>query len=97
MAISNGQTPTLASITGDLERQEKAYYEAYMSKGLLGKNSYNRVLANAYLKHILNMINLKKQDLTDGNLSDKRIHEIKASVDFGNKITWFTIIKILGA
>jgi hypothetical protein len=97
MAISNGQTPTKAAITGDLERQEKAYYKAYMAKGLLGKNSYNRVLANAYLKHILNIINLKVTDITGGKLSDKRIHEIKASLDFGNKITWFTIIKILGA
>ena len=71
MAISNGQTPTKASITGDLERQEKAYYKAFFSKGLLGKNSYNRVLANAYLKHIVEMMNLKKQDLAEGTLSDK--------------------------
>lgn len=62
----------------------------------MGKNSYNRVLANAYLKHILNLINLKKQDLTENNLSDKRIHEIKASIDFGSKLTWLTIIKVLG-
>lgn len=71
MAISNGQTPTKASITGDLERQEKAFYKAFFGKGLLGKNSYNRVLANAYLKHILEMMNLKKQDLAEGTLSDK--------------------------
>lgn len=70
-AISNGQTPTRASITGDLERQEKAYQRAFFDKGFLGKNSYNRVLANAYLKHIVEMINLKKQDLTENNLSDK--------------------------
>ncbi len=96
MAISNGQTPTRASITGDLERQEKAYYRAFFEKGFLGKNSYNRVLANAYLKHIVEMINLKKQDLTENNLSDKRIHEMKASLDFGSKLTWLTIIKVLG-
>lgn len=71
MAVSNGQTPTRASITGDLERQEKAYYRSFFDKGFLGKNSYNRVLANAYLKHIVEMINLKKQDLTENNLSDK--------------------------
>lgn len=71
MAISNGQTPTKASITGDLERQEKAFYKAFFGKGLLGKNSYNRVLANAYLKHILEMMNLKRQDLAEGTLSDK--------------------------
>ena len=96
MAISNGQTPTRASITGDVERQEKAYYRAFFDKGFLGKNSYNRVLANAYLKHIVEMINLKKQDLTENNLSDKRIHEMKASLDFGSKLTWLTIIKVLG-
>lgn len=96
MAIYNKQTPTRASITGDLERQEKAYYRAFFDKGFLGKNSYNRVLANAYLKHIVEMINLKKQDLTENNLSDKRIHEMKASLDFGSKLTWLTIIKVLG-
>lgn len=71
MAISNGQTPTKASISGDLERQEKAYYKSFFGKGLLGKNSYNRVLANAYLKHVLEQMTLKTQDLSKGTLADK--------------------------
>lgn len=95
MAIGNGQTPTKAAITGDLEHAEKDYYEAFFNKGFLGKEAYNRVLANAYLKHIVNMMNLKKQDLTENNLSDKRIHELKASVDFGSKLTTLTILKVL--
>jgi len=95
MAVANGQTPSKASITGDLEKQEKAYYEAFFSKGFLGKDAYNRVLADAYLKHIVNAFNLKKQDLEEGNLSDKRIHELKASLDFGSKLTTMTILKVL--
>jgi len=39
---------------------------------------------------------LKKQDLTENNLSDKWIHEIKANLDFGSKLTFLTIIKVLG-
>lgn len=95
MAIANGQTPTKAAITGDLEKQEKDYYEAFFNQAFLGKEAYNRVLANAYLKHVVNMMNLKKQDLTENNLSDKRIHELKASLDFGSKLTTLTILKVL--
>ncbi len=93
MAINNGQTPTKASITGDLEKQEQAFYKAFYDKGILGKKAYNTVLANAYLKHILEMMNLKKQDLVEGNLKDKRINPLKSSLDFGSKTTWLTIIK----
>ncbi len=95
MAVANGQTPAKASITGDLEKAEKAYYEAFFKKGFLGKDAYNRVLADAYLKHVVNAFNLKKQDLEEGNLSDKRIHELKASLDFGSKLTTMTILKVL--
>lgn len=95
MATKNAQTPTTASISGDLSRQETEYFQAFFDKGYLGKDAYNRVLANGYLKHILNMLNLKKQDLTENNLSDKRIHELKGSLDFGSKITILTVLKVL--
>lgn len=95
MAVANGQTPAKASITGDLEKAEKAYYESFFKKGFLGKDAYNRVLADAYIKHVVNAFNLKKQDLEEGNLSDKRIHELKASLDFGSKLTTMTILKVL--
>ena len=95
MAISNGQTPTKAAITGDLERQEKEYYQSFFDKGFLGKEAYNRVLATGYLKHLVNMFNLKKQDLTENNLADKRIHELKANIDFGSKLTIMTVLKVL--
>jgi len=95
MATKNAQTPTTASISGDLSRQETEYFKAFFDKGYLGKDAYNRVLANGYLKHILNMMNLKKQDLTENNLSDKRIHELKGSLDFGSKITTLTVLKTL--
>ena len=36
--------------------------------GLLGKDAYNTVLANGYLKHVVEMLNLKKQDISEGNL-----------------------------
>lgn len=61
MAVANGKTPSKASITGDLERQQKEYFEAFFDKGFLGKDAYNRVLANGYLKHLVNMFNLKKE------------------------------------
>lgn len=95
MATKNAQTPTRASISGDLSKQETEYFKAFFDKGYLGKDAYNRVLANGYLKHILNMLNLKKQDLTEKNLSDKRIHELKGSLDFGSKITTLAILKTL--
>ncbi len=95
MAISNGQTPSTASLSSDMLRQEKDYYRAFFDKGFLGKDGYNRVLANAYLKHIVNLMRLKKQDLTENNLSDKRIHELKASLDFGSKLTTMSILKVL--
>lgn len=95
MAINNGQTPTKASISGDLARQEKEYFKAFFDKGFLGKDAYNRVLANAYLKHVVNMLNLKKQDISENNLSDKRIHELKGSLDFGSKLTLLAVLKVL--
>lgn len=67
-AVDNAKNPTKASVTGDLERQVKDYYKAMFDTGLFGKDSYTRVLANGYLKHILNMMNLKKQDIAEGNL-----------------------------
>ena len=95
-AIDNGKNPSVASITGELESQVNEYYKATFDTGLLGKDSYNRVLANGYLKHIVNMLNLKKQDISEGNLQDKRIHELKANVDFGSKLTILCIMKVLG-
>lgn len=95
MAIKNGQTPTKASINGDLQRQEQDYFQAFFDKGFLGKDAYNRVLANAYLKHVVNMLNLKKQDISENNLSDKRIHELKGSLDFGSKLTLLAVLKVL--
>lgn len=94
-AIANGKTPSRANIGGELKRQEDEYYKAFFGKGLLGKEAYNRVLANAYLRHVVNMFQLKKQDLTQNNLSDKKIHELKASLDFGSKLTTLTIMKTL--
>ena len=41
------------------------------------------------------MLNLKKQDLTENNLSDKRIHELKGSLDFGSKLTLLAVLKVL--
>lgn len=88
-AVANGQYHAL---TGDLATQEKEYFKALFPQ----KESYTRVLANAYLKHIVNVMNLKKQDLADGDLKDKRIHELKASLDFGSKLTVLTILNALG-
>ncbi len=96
MAINDGQTPTQASITGDLERQEKEYYFTFYQKGLLGSRAYTRVLADAYIRHVVEVINLKAKDLTDGSLADKRIHELKASLEFGTKTTWLAVLKVLG-
>ncbi len=93
---ANGKRPTKATITGDLERQAKDYHKAFFDNGFLAKDSFNTVLANGYLKHIVALLNLKKQDLTDGNLSDKRIHQMKASLDFGSKLTVLTVLKVLG-
>ena len=59
-AVDNGKNPTKASITGMLERQVKEYYKAMYDTGLLGKDSYNRVLANGYLKHVVNLMNMKR-------------------------------------
>ena len=53
-SVDNGKNPSKASITGDLERQVKEYYKAMFDTGLFGKDSYNRVLANGYLKHVVN-------------------------------------------
>jgi len=41
-------------------------------------------------------MNLKAQDISDGDLDDKRIHELKASLDFGSKLTILTILNALG-
>ena len=88
-AVANGQYKAL---TGDLAAQEKEYFKSLFPQ----KESYTRVLANAYLKHVVNMLNLKRQDLADNNLGDKRIHELKASLDFGSKLTVITILNALG-
>lgn len=59
-SVDNGKNPSTASISGDFEKQVKEYYKATFDTGLLGKDAYNRVLANGYLKHIVNMLNMKK-------------------------------------
>ena len=41
------------------------------------------------------MMNLKKQDIAEGNLQDKRIHEMKASLDLGSKLTLLAVMKVL--
>ena len=41
------------------------------------------------------MLNLKKQDISENNLSDKRIHELKGSLDFGSKLTLLAVLKVL--
>jgi hypothetical protein len=94
-AIANGKTPSRASITGSLKDAEQEYYKAFFGKGILGKEAYNRVLANAYLRSVVNLFTKKKQDLTQNNLSDKKIHEMKAALDFGSKLTTLTIMKTL--
>jgi hypothetical protein len=95
MAVANGKTPAQASVTGDLLRQEKDYYQNFFNKGLLGKEAYDRVLANAYLRHVLNFMNTKKRDMTTNDIGDKRAHNLKASLDFGSKLTTLTIMKVL--
>ena len=52
-AVANGQYQAL---TGELADQEKEYFKALFPQ----KESYTRVLANAYLKHIVNLMNLKQ-------------------------------------
>ncbi len=96
MAIADGQTPTKASISGSLLNDEKDYYKAFFGQGFLGKDAYNTVWANAYLKHVVNLLTLKKQDLEKNDLQDKRIHELKASLDFGSKLTLMAVLKSLG-
>lgn len=53
------------------------------------------MLAHAYLMHVVTMMNMKAQDLADGDLGDKRIHELKVSLDFGSKLTILTILAAL--
>jgi len=45
-AVANGQYNALS---GDLAQQEKEYFQALFPQ----KESYTRVLANAYLKHVV--------------------------------------------
>ena len=45
--------------------------------------------------HVVTMMNMKAQDLADGDLGDKRIHELKVSLDFGSKLTILTILAAL--
>jgi hypothetical protein len=82
--LANGLTPTKNALPN--KKITEDYFKAYF-KGLLSNKAMVRVLANGYIHHITNLIVSKVEDHKDNDLQDVKIHNIKASFDFGNKLT----------
>jgi len=71
------------------------YFKAYFN-GLLANKAMVRVLTNGYLHHITNLIATKVEDLKQNDLQDLKVHLIKASFDFGSKLTILAFLKHFG-
>ena len=72
-------------------------YFKHFFKGLLSNPAMVRVLTNGYIHHLCALMTLKKQDHQNGDLQDTRIHQVKASFDFGNKLTILAFLTHIGA
>ncbi len=72
-------------------------YFKHFFKGLLSNPAMVRVLSNGYIHHLCSLMTLKKQDHQNGDLQDTRIHQVKASFDFGNKLTILSFLTNIGA
>ena len=90
--LANGLTPRNDVLDKDMVKATEQYFKHFF-KGLFSNPAMVRVLSNGYIHHICALMSLKKQDHQNQDLQDTRIHQIKASFDFGNKLTILSFFK----
>lgn len=94
--LANGLTPWNDVLDKDMIKATDQYFKHFF-KGLLSNPAMVRVLSNGYIHHLCSLMTLKKQDHQNGDLQDTRIHQVKASFDFGNKLTILSFLTNIGA